>query len=102
MKLRPEEVEFLSAWAREEKAPDPYALPCHGLQAVHQVSGAALIRMIKAWARTEERKDEDIFHLFSNAAPRWPWLSTEDFRERAQELGADSNGAKAKAVSART
>jgi hypothetical protein len=102
MKLRAEEVEFLSAWASEEKAPDPYILPCHQLQAVHQVSGVVLIRMIKTWARTEGRKDEDIFHPVSNAIPPWPWSSAEDFRERAEEIGADPHGAADKAVSART
>jgi len=50
MKLNRNELEFLSAWAREEKALDPYALPAHQLQAVHKVRGVTLIRAIKAWA----------------------------------------------------
>jgi hypothetical protein len=33
MQLQPKEPEFLSAWAREEKTLDPYALPAHQLQA---------------------------------------------------------------------
>ena len=48
MKLTHDELEFLSAWAREEKAHDPYVLPAHQLQALHQVKGVTLIRAIKA------------------------------------------------------
>jgi hypothetical protein len=29
MPLTPNELEFLAAWAREEKAPDAYVLPAH-------------------------------------------------------------------------
>src|SRR6266404_4207445 len=35
MYLNANELEYLSAWAREEKARDPYALPAHQLQAAH-------------------------------------------------------------------
>ena len=66
MQFTPEELDFLSAWAREEKALDPYTLPGHQLQAAHQVRGITLIRAIKAWARTEGRRDEDVFHLKDN------------------------------------
>jgi len=48
MALQIEELQFLAAWAQEEKATDPYALPAHPLQAVHGVKGVALIRLIKA------------------------------------------------------
>ena len=54
MRLKPQELEFLSAWAREEKARDHYALPAHQLQAAHQVRGVTLIRAIKAWARARQ------------------------------------------------
>ena len=72
MQLNRQELEFLSAWAREEKAPDPYALPAHRLQAEHQVRGVTLIRAIKAWARAEGRRDEDIFTFSDNPNPSWP------------------------------
>jgi hypothetical protein len=73
MKLRPRELAFLSAWAREERAPNPYVLPAHRLQAAHGVKGVTLIRLIKAWARSEGRPDEDIFSLHNNPNPPWPW-----------------------------
>jgi hypothetical protein len=37
MRLNAKELEFLSAWAREEKAADPYVLPAHQLQAANHV-----------------------------------------------------------------
>ena len=86
MKLRINELEFLSAWAREEKAADPYALPAHQLQAVHLVPSVTLIRAIKAWARAEARRDEDIFDLCSNPLPPWPWTTAEEFRERTEKI----------------
>ena len=73
MALRPDELEFLSAWAREERAPNPYVLPAHQLQAAHGVKGVTLIRLIKAWARSMGRRDEDIFDLSDSPNPRWPW-----------------------------
>jgi hypothetical protein len=82
MKFKPEELEFLSTWAREEKAPDPYSLPAHQLQASHGVKGVTLIRAIKAWARSEHRPDEDIFALPGTPAPQWPWSSEEEMRSR--------------------
>jgi hypothetical protein len=82
MKLNRNELEFLSAWAREEKALDPYALPAHQLQAAHKVRGVTLIRAVKAWARAEGRRDEDIFNLCDNPNPSWPWSSDEEMTER--------------------
>jgi hypothetical protein len=82
MRLQPKELEFLSAWAREEKAIDPYALPAHQLQAAHHVRGVTLIRTIKAWARAEGRRDEEIFDLSNNPNPSWPWSSEEEMTER--------------------
>jgi hypothetical protein len=78
VQLRPDELEFLSAWAREEKALDPYALPAHRLQAAHKVRGVTLIRAIKAWARAEGHRDEDIFTLYDNPSPLWPWPTVEE------------------------
>jgi hypothetical protein len=90
MPLKPNELEFLSAWAREEKASDPYGLPAHQLQAAHQVQGVTFIRAIKAWARAEGRSDEDIFHLSANPNPSWPWSSeavmTASLSEGAMEV----------------
>jgi hypothetical protein len=85
MTFTTQELEFLSAWAKEEKTADPYVLPAHQLQAVHAVRGVMLIRAIKAWARSEGRKDEDIFNLYENPRPNWPWNSREDLLARFGE-----------------
>jgi hypothetical protein len=92
MQFRPEELEFLSAWAREEKAADPYVLPAHRLQAAHQVRGVDLIRAIKAWARSEGRRDEDIFGLYANPNPSWPWSTPEELAERLAVLDTRTTG----------
>jgi hypothetical protein len=88
MRLNPQELEFLSAWAREEKAHDPYVLPAHQLQAAHQVRGVTLIRVIKVWARAEGRREEDIFDLCGNSTPSWPWSSAEELTARLTGLAA--------------
>jgi hypothetical protein len=88
MKLRPAELEYLVAWAREEKAADPYTLPAHQLQAIHQVQGVALIRAIKAWARAEGKRDEDIFSVSADPSPPWPWSSDEECRNRLRDITA--------------
>lgn len=90
MRFRPEELEFLSAWAREEKAVDPYILPAHRLQAANKVQGIDLIRAIKAWARSEGRRDEDIFGLFAKPSPAWPWSTPEELAERLAATGRRS------------
>jgi hypothetical protein len=87
MKLAPHELEYLSAWAREERAPNPYVLPAHQLQAAHGVKGVSLIRLIKAWARSEGRRDEDIFDLHHNPNPAWPWPDTEQLAAKLAEDG---------------
>jgi hypothetical protein len=92
MPLKPEELEFLSAWAREERAPDPYALPAHQLQAAHKVRGVNLIRAIKAWARAEGRRDEDIFTLCANPNPAWPWSSDEEMAQRLAGAAEEARG----------
>jgi hypothetical protein len=84
MMLRPDELAFLSAWAHEERTPNPYVLPAHQLQAAHGVKGLWLIRLIKAWARCEGRRDEDIFDVPHNPNPAWPWPDEE---QRAARFG---------------
>jgi hypothetical protein len=85
MKLRHEEVEFLSAWAREEWEPACYQLPAHRLQLAHGTSGAQLIVFIKAWTEGEGKKDQDILSAAVNPVPCWPWSTTEDFSCRFAE-----------------
>jgi len=82
MKLDAKELAFLAAWAREEKADDPYCLPAHKLQAAHRVRGVTLIRAIKAWAQTEGRRDEEIFGLYKDPDPKWPWTSNDEMASR--------------------
>ena len=48
MTLTREELEFLSAWAREEWEPACYDLPAHRLHLAHGIVGAQLISLIKA------------------------------------------------------
>ncbi len=85
MKLSDGEVEFLSAWAREEWEPACYQLPAHRLQLAHGVSGAQLIAFIKAWKEAEDKKDQDILGAAANPQPRWPWPTTEEFAARFAE-----------------
>ena len=87
MKLTHDELEFLSAWAREEWEPACYQMPCHRLQLAHRVPGAELIVFIKAWTEDEGKKDQDILSAAVNPQPRWPWSSTEDFTARLAEAG---------------
>jgi hypothetical protein len=82
MKLTHEELEFLSAWAREEWEPACYQLPAHRLQLAHGVSGALLIVFIKAWTESEGKKDLDILGAAVNSQPSWPWSTTEDCYDR--------------------
>jgi hypothetical protein len=85
MTLTHDELEFLSAWAREEWEPACYALPAHRLQLAHGVTGAHLITIIKAWTEGEGKKDQDILRAAMSPQARWPWLTTEDFRGRFAE-----------------
>jgi hypothetical protein len=87
MKLTHDEVEFLSAWAREEREPACYQLPAHRLQLAHDVSGAQLIVFIKAWTEGEGKKDQAILDAAANPQPRWPWSTSEDFAARLAEAG---------------
>ena|SRR5262249_18726005 len=85
MKLTPDELEFLSAWAREEWEPACYQLPAHRLQLAHGVAGAQLIAFIKSWTEGEGKKDQAILAAGANPQPRWPWATTEDFTSRLAE-----------------
>src|SRR5262249_4613588 len=85
VKLQRHELDYLAAWATEERAPDPYALPAHQLQAAHGVKGVILIRLIKAWARAEGRRDEDIFNLPHDPNPVWPWPDDEQLGARLDQ-----------------
>jgi hypothetical protein len=87
MKLSEAEIEYLSAWAREEWEPACYQQPAHRLQLAHGVSGAFFIDLIKAWTKAEGKKDQDIVQAAGNASPRWPWSSREEFNARLAEAG---------------
>jgi hypothetical protein len=85
MKLTHDELEFLSAWAREEWEPACYELPAHRLQLAHGVAGGQLILMIKAWTQAEGKKDQEILGLAANPQPHWPWPATGEFACRLAE-----------------
>ena len=85
MKLTNAELEFLSAWAREEWQPACYRLPAHRLQLQNSVSGDQLSMFIKAWVAAEGKKDQDILAAAENPQPRWPWSTAEDFDGRFAE-----------------
>jgi hypothetical protein len=72
MKLTHEELEFLSAWPREEWEPACYQLPAHRLQLAHAVSGGQLIVFIKAWTEDEGKKAQDILGADGNQRPNPP------------------------------
>jgi hypothetical protein len=86
MKLTHDELEFLSAWAREEWEPACYGLPAHRLQLAHGVAGAQLILLIKAWTEGEGRKDQEILAVAANPEPRWPWPTSGDLSGRLAEV----------------
>ena len=85
MKLTHDELEFLSAWAREEWEPACYQLPSHRLQLAHGVAGAQMLVFIKVWTDAEGKKDVDILGAAANSQPRWPWSTTEAFSARFAE-----------------
>ena len=87
MKLTQAEVEYLSAWAKEEWEPECYQKPAHRLQLAHGIVGACLIDFIKAWAVNECKKDVDILEAAENPMPRWPWHTEEAFKARFEEAG---------------
>jgi hypothetical protein len=85
MKLTQDELDFLSAWAREEQEPACYHLPCHRLQLTHRVPGGRLLVFIKAWTESEGKKDLQILSATAQQQPRWPWSTTEEFEARFRE-----------------
>ena len=85
MRATPAEIEYLSAWAREEWEPDCYHRSAHRLQLAHGVRGGDLIDFIKAWTRAEGKPDQAILEAASNPNPRWPWQSNEEFAARRLE-----------------
>jgi hypothetical protein len=85
MRLTHNELEFLSAWAREEWEPACYQLPSQRLQLAHGVRGAQLLMFIKAWTAGEGKKDQDILAAAANPEPRWPWPTADDFLTRFEE-----------------
>lgn len=85
MKLTSNEIEFLTAWAREEWEPACYQLPAHRLQLAHRVNSAELAELIKVWTAGEGKKEIDIVDAAANPQPRWPWSTAGDFRERFAE-----------------
>ena len=95
MKLTEAEIEFLSAWAKEEWEPACYQRPAHRLQIAHGVSGALFVPFIKAWTKAEGKKDQEILQAAANANPRWPWSSPNEFEKRLEEA---DNASKAKAA----
>ena len=88
MKLSTSELEFLSAWAREEWEPACYQLPAHRLQLAHGVAAASLIVFIKAWTEAERKKDQEILSVAANPDPVWPWSTEEEFRSRFELASA--------------
>ncbi len=85
MKLTPMELEYLSAWAREEWEADCYRHPAHRLQLGHGVRGGQLIDLIKAWTEAEGKRDQAILEVANNPQPVWPWGSEEEFSARLYE-----------------
>ncbi len=85
MRLTQAELEYLSAWAREEWQPDCYQWPAHRLQLAHGVRGGHLIDLIKAWTEAEGKRDQAILEAASNPDAPWPWKSDGEFRARLSE-----------------
>jgi len=86
MRLTRAEVECLSAWAREEWEPDCYQRPAHQYQLTHDVRGWQLALLIKAWTRSEGKRDRDILQAGAHASPPWPW--GRNFQARLEEARA--------------
>ncbi len=86
MKFTNSELDFLSAWAREEWELACYQLPAHRLQLAHGVAGGSLIVLIKAWAEAEGKKDQEILNVADNSEPDWPWSTAAEFAARLEEV----------------
>src|SRR5688500_8673071 len=89
MALTHDELEFLSAWAREEWEPACYQLPTHRLQLANGVSAAQLTAFIKVWTEAEGRKDQEIVGAAGNPQPRWPWPTAEALCGRLIEISRE-------------
>jgi len=89
MTLTQKELEYLAAWAREEWEPACYQLPAHRLQLAHGVSGASLIRLIKWWTESAQKKDQDILEFTSATTPVWPWSNSDELRMRLDEASGN-------------
>ena len=85
MRLTQAELEYLSAWAREEWEADCYRRPAHRLQLGHRVRGGQLIDLIKAWTEAEGKRDQAVLEAADNPNPAWPWSSDEEFSARLFE-----------------
>jgi len=86
--LTSEELAFLSAWAREDREQDCWSLPAHRLQAAHKIPAISFIRLIKAWAKSVGKRDQEIYGQVGNDSPTWPWRDGEEFDRRLQQLTA--------------
>jgi len=85
VKPTPTEIEYLSAWAREEWGSDCYHRPAHRLQLAHGVRGGQLIDLIKGWTRAEGKPGHAILEAANNPEPAWPWKSDAEFEARRSE-----------------
>jgi hypothetical protein len=85
MKLTKTEIEYLSAWAREEWEVECYRKPAHRLQVQHRAVGILFVNLIKAWAKAEGKTDQDILEAADNPNPAWPWSSADEYRSRLGE-----------------
>ena len=85
MKLTRAELQYLSAWAREEWEPACYRLPAHRLQLAHGVRGAWLGFFIKAWTEASGKKDHEILDIPAPAEPDWPWATPDEFQRRLEQ-----------------
>lgn len=92
MNLTKAELEYLSAWAREEWEPACYHLPAHRLQLAHDVRGAWLGFFIKAWADVSGKKDHEIVDVPAPSEPDWPWATPEEFARRLEQAGRRCSG----------
>src|SRR5580692_3701378 len=85
MNLTQGELEYLSAWAREEWEPACYHLPAHRLQITHGVRGAWLSLFIKAWTEESGKKDHEILDISAPSEPGWPWSTSDEFQRRLEQ-----------------
>src|SRR5580692_10605160 len=92
MILTLDELQYLSAWAREEWEPACYHLPAHRLQIAHDVRGAWLSLFIKAWTEESGKKDHEILDIPAPSEPGWPWSTPDEFQRRLEQAGRPRAG----------